>query len=921
MLKKNTSWISLVMLVGFWFLLTLSANGSDIYDKNITKVLTVDSCVTNASYTLGNPTGEYLDTVKVKFRFNSGGRKVDRIETAIKWTSPEHTYIGLDTAGYYRPWNSASWTITQQGDSVIVTIYGINPDTIFNGDSLFAVKLRLNCFTDGTSKTVRFAPPGNCPNESNKFEVIYNQNVYHIGPTLTNGSASIFGYTAEVIQDLPEYTVPIGDTAVMVIDFQTNFSAGAGYKIRGTFKASKLDFIGVDTSGTFSSGKTVNFSETADTFRIWTTSPIAKNPGPYPPLIKAKFINNATDDSIIYNPDFAVYLTNDSFFDCASANAGGNPSSPWNIAFVNTPVYKTDWSVKNMSVQEGKYDTVEVQAVNTFKVDMRTSVPDSSRAAYRVWEDSITNITIDPKNPGSHADFQEGALWYKWSEELYPPTGSRVYRSGANSNSILTHSSAYSVSGIKFTADSVSANVTDTLLFTYTIDSNSTIWFKKDSQLKGLNCNIVIRPNKPYLGDDHLALINGTITVTNQPGGGCPFVYTWDGNKFVEDNTILTQSEFSYSSTPLTDLYKLNKPLAENNGEYLLQIKEFENEETQLDEAELIAVDRPQSVKVGITPEGKILAYDKILLPVSCVDDEGKDQLGLITNRDEMLFEAKGPGYLLLTFNNPKNKEFSNYLRPVTAESTDLPCPPDVCFPKRIGVNNSMVVELEDSEGHWHTLGTLAPRANADKASLVLGSADIPLGEQFRVKISWTLDYQADWLGFYLPTEQTWYQEDLGLQSAVHSTKGDISAKMATADGNSTKLVPGESINLKFPVSSSKPEGMVRDFVFKSVGYYTRYDRASASGPFTYKLQNNYPNPFNAQTEIQYALPEPSEVNLSVYNIMGQKVRTLVEGRQSAGVYKVIWDGRNEKGETVASGVYFYTLRAGTYIETKKMTL
>ena len=114
---------------------------------------------------------------------------------------------------------------------------------------------------------------------------------------------------------------------------------------------------------------------------------------------------------------------------------------------------------------------------------------------------------------------------------------------------------------------------------------------------------------------------------------------------------------------------------------------------------------------------------------------------------------------------------------------------------------------------------------------------------------------------------------------------------------------------------------MVRDFFFKSVGYYKRYNNVSTAGPVTYKLNSNYPNPFNATTEIQYALPEASEVNLSVFNIMGQKVRILVEGRQSAGVHKVIWDGKNEKGKTVASGVYFYKLRAGTYVETKKMAL
>jgi hypothetical protein len=84
-------------------------------------------------------------------------------------------------------------------------------------------------------------------------------------------------------------------------------------------------------------------------------------------------------------------------------------------------------------------------------------------------------------------------------------------------------------------------------------------------------------------------------------------------------------------------------------------------------------------------------------------------------------------------------------------------------------------------------------------------------------------------------------------------------------------------------------------------------------------LLQNYPNPFNPMTRIDYALPEPAEVRLTVHNILGQTVKTLVDGYQSAGFKNAIWDGADEGGVQVSSGVYFYKLEVGTRLEIRKM--
>jgi len=91
--------------------------------------------------------------------------------------------------------------------------------------------------------------------------------------------------------------------------------------------------------------------------------------------------------------------------------------------------------------------------------------------------------------------------------------------------------------------------------------------------------------------------------------------------------------------------------------------------------------------------------------------------------------------------------------------------------------------------------------------------------------------------------------------------------------------------------------------------------------PASFSLLQNYPNPFNPETNIQFQLPEAAEVQLKIYNLLGQEVRTLVNENHEAGFHTVYWDGKNNNGDLVASGVYVYVIRANQYTEVKKMML
>ncbi len=91
--------------------------------------------------------------------------------------------------------------------------------------------------------------------------------------------------------------------------------------------------------------------------------------------------------------------------------------------------------------------------------------------------------------------------------------------------------------------------------------------------------------------------------------------------------------------------------------------------------------------------------------------------------------------------------------------------------------------------------------------------------------------------------------------------------------------------------------------------------------PAEFALEQNYPNPFNPTTSISYVLPHNAHVKVAVYNVLGEEVASLIDEQQSAGKHSVIWNGTADNGDTVPSGIYFYRLSAGQFVDTRKMLL
>lgn len=179
-------------------------------------------------------------------------------------------------------------------------------------------------------------------------------------------------------------------------------------------------------------------------------------------------------------------------------------------------------------------------------------------------------------------------------------------------------------------------------------------------------------------------------------------------------------------------------------------------------------------------------------------------------------------------------------------------------------------------------------------------------------------------------TAYSYPETPLGLLTKVDATSGDGSYKIGglrtgwykvgTYYCGSKYYNNKSSLNLADSVHVTMPSNIPNiDFNFPSaVGDEENQPNAR---PTEFELSQNYPNPFNPGTQIEYTLQKRAQVNLEIYNLLGQKVKTLVDDYQSVGAHQILWDGKNEQDKSVASGIYFYKLEVNGVSQTKRMVL
>ncbi|MFQ6114108.1 MAG: FlgD immunoglobulin-like domain containing protein, partial [bacterium] len=174
-----------------------------------------------------------------------------------------------------------------------------------------------------------------------------------------------------------------------------------------------------------------------------------------------------------------------------------------------------------------------------------------------------------------------------------------------------------------------------------------------------------------------------------------------------------------------------------------------------------------------------------------------------------------------------------------------------------------------------------------------------------QVMLNWTTHTETNNLGF-------------DVERSIDETKFQ---KIGFVKGKGTTIIPQEYMFKDGHLAPGTYYYRLKQVDLEGTFEYSEVITVTVNAPKEFALAQNYPNPFNPETMIRYDLPASTHVVLRIYNILGKEVKTLVDADQSAGVKMAIWDGTNNVGEPVGSGVYYYKLVASDFSKTLKLML
>ncbi len=305
----------------------------------------------------------------------------------------------------------------------------------------------------------------------------------------------------------------------------------------------------------------------------------------------------------------------------------------------------------------------------------------------------------------------------------------------------------------------------------------------------------------------------------------------------------------------------------------------------------------PPSPDINVTSKQK-----SIMVSWSDVSNIPNSSTGVVDFKDYKLYRASGNAHMLL-FNPIWEGTSTSYED--TAVQSGVPY-----YYAVTAVNNGS--QNWDVAGESLESSQFANRTTAYPAVLLMNaSASLPAGKD-TVKTTDTVNFSGQVWGGLPPYHYTWTSSIDGLISDSLSFKKD-----SLSAGSHT---------IYFTVTDSLGT-VYRDSVLIVVRSITGISDKSSNLPKEFALNQNYPNPFNPTTQIQYSIPKESKVVLEIYNILGQKIKTLISEVEKPGYYNVMWGSTNQEEKSVPSGVYIYRLSAypsnnlSPFIVSKKMTL
>ncbi|MCZ2268249.1 MAG: T9SS type A sorting domain-containing protein [Ignavibacteriales bacterium] len=401
------------------------------------------------------------------------------------------------------------------------------------------------------------------------------------------------------------------------------------------------------------------------------------------------------------------------------------------------------------------------------------------------------------------------------------------------------------------------------------------------------------------------------------PPGGCPYVYTWNGNTWVEENNILPQSQTpDILGENVTDYYQLYTKPVEEDGKYYLAISEYEEDKSYFDQFKLLVIDHPEETFITIDDSGTVIQFAKPAFFANAQLDSN-DVYKQLLSLDDIKTEVSESDVLSLSFEDV-NSGNENWLLLVGQVE---PIAKDKVSGKMISKNNG-------GKENSATFSSFRLRRNPTYQWVLAPTSS---SSTLQIDIAWQENAQVDYTELSNRLELPFILSEAELLTATHSALGDIKSELMINDGIISELNKNEWIELGFSIPPTI-DGMQRSFVFVSNGRYEhiieRYkynvsgknqllkNSAESSRPLEYRLEQNYPNPFNPTSTINYSVKENGYVRLKVYDIIGNEVAELLNGNLTAGNYSVEFNA----GE-LPSGVYIYSIQVNNFFDSKKMIL
>jgi hypothetical protein len=184
-----------------------------------------------------------------------------------------------------------------------------------------------------------------------------------------------------------------------------------------------------------------------------------------------------------------------------------------------------------------------------------------------------------------------------------------------------------------------------------------------------------------------------------------------------------------------------------------------------------------------------------------------------------------------------------------------------------------------------------------------------------RIELTWNAVSHPDLVGYNI------YRADWENGDYTKLNTDPVANNAYTDDTITDDEVYWYVVTAAYSGSYGNAESIDSEKAYGSTAVVTGIEGETPDVPDRFFISQNYPNPFNPFTTLSYGLPTDSEVRIDIFNVLGQRVVTLVDEYQTAGFKSVIWNGQDSGGDKVSSGVYFYTIEAGDFHDSKKMLL